>query len=109
MFNHPVFFILPLFMRLIQKCIGLALFLIAVRFPSTAVPENKKRCLTVSGYPTKKPECPACERDGTPTPRPETPPIIVSHYGRPRCVDTRVHYCPNRGSRTVAAIRRHKE
>jgi IS1 family transposase len=95
MFDHPVFFILPLFMRLIQNCIGLALFLIAVRFPSTPVHEDKKRCLTASGYPTKKPECPACEKDGTPTPRPETPPIIVSHYGRPRCVDTSVHYCPN--------------
>jgi len=97
MFDHPVFFILPLFMQLIQKCIGLVLFLIAVRFPSTTVHEDKKRCLTVSGYPTKKPECPACERDDTPTLMPEMPPIIVNRYGRPRCVDTSVHYCPNTG------------
>ena len=102
MFDHPIFFILPLFMQLIQplfmqliqECIGLAWPLMAVRFPANPA-YQKKRCVTASGYPTKKPECPACQRDSTATPMPEMPPVIENHYGRPKHVDTSIHYCPN--------------
>ena len=94
MFDHLVFFTLPLSMQLIQECIGLAWSLMAVWFPAKPVDQDKERCVTASGYPTRKPECPACQRDSTAMPTPEMPPVIENHYGRPKHVDTSNHYCP---------------
>ncbi len=94
MFDHPVYFILPLFIQLIQEYIGLAWSLMVVWFPATPAHEDKKCYVTASGYPTKKPECPACQRDSAAMPTPEMPPVIENHYGRPKHVDTSNHYCP---------------
>jgi IS1 family transposase len=93
MFSHPVFFILPLFVPLLQVYISFAMSLAEIRFLATSTHQVDKRC--AHQFPTQKPECPACQESENPEPIPEMPPVIEQHMGRPRSVDTSNHYCPN--------------
>jgi len=83
MYNHPVFYILPLMVLLLQGYIGLRLL------------KSPKRRNSRSSISQQKHECPACEKDERTDPVPEKPPMIEHHQGRPRGVDTSNHYCPN--------------
>ena len=93
MFSHPVFFILPLLVPLLQVYIRFAISLAEIRFLATSTHQCDKRF--TQQFPTQKPECPACQEAGSPEPIPEMPPVIEHHMGRPRSVDTSNHYCPN--------------
>lgn len=49
-------------------------------------------------FPTKRPDCPLCQAEeklpseAMPS---EPPPLIKHTQGRPRSIDTDMHYCPN--------------
>ncbi len=88
MFDHPVFSIVSLIVLLLQVCIIFAWFFIK------GWRRNRQRSAT-SQFPTHKPVCPACQAAKEVTPPTEPPPVLEYHKGRPRCVDTRNHYCPN--------------
>ena len=92
MSSHPVFYILPLFVPLVQVYICLAMSLVGVRFLAASTRQGDERC--ANQFPTQKPECPACQEAESPEPIPEMPPVIEHHLGRPRSVDTSNHYCP---------------
>ena len=92
MFSHPVFFILPLFVPLLQVYICFTLSLVEILFLAASTGQGDERC--AHQFPTQKPECPACQKAESPDPIPEKPPVIEHHLGRPRCVDTSNHYCP---------------
>ena len=87
MFDHPVFYILPLFVPLLQ---GYILVLLCLKWSLT----TPKRQNNIRHLP-QKPECPACQKGESTEPIPEKPPVIEHHLGRHRCVDTNNHYCPN--------------
>ena len=89
MFSHPVFFILALFVPLLQVYICFALSLVEIRFLATSTRQGDKRC--APQFSTQKPECPACQKAESPDPIPQKPPIIEHHLGRPRNVDTSNH------------------
>ena len=91
--SHPVFYILPLFVPLLQVYICFAVPLVEVRFLAASTRQGDKRC--EHQFPTQKPECPACQKAESPDPITEIPPVIEHHLGRPKCVDTSNHYCPN--------------
>lgn len=90
MFDHPVFYILPLFVPLLQ---GYILLLLCFE-RSLEIPKSQKNFNNV-GHPLQKPECPACQKENSTEPIPEKPPVIEHHLGRHRCIDTNNHYCPN--------------
>ena len=48
-------------------------------------------------FPTKRPECPLCQAEEVLSYKmpPEPPPLITYTLGRPRTIDTDIHYCPN--------------
>ena len=93
MFDHPVIFIIPLFVPLLQVDIGFGWCLILIWFSAVTTHQDDKRY--AHQYPTQKPECPACQKESGITPIPEKPPVIEHHKGRPKLVDTSNHYCPN--------------
>lgn len=90
MFSHPVFFILPLFVPLLQVYICFALSLVDIRFRAVSMHQSG----STPQFPTQKPECPACQKAESPDPIPQRPPVIEHHLGRPGWVDTSNHYCP---------------
>jgi len=92
MFSHPVVFILPLFIPLLQVYICFALSLVETRFLAVSTRQSNKH--SAPQFPTQKPECPACEKAESPDPIPERPSVVERYLGRPRCVDTSNHYCP---------------
>jgi len=87
MFDHSVFYILPLFVPLLQ---GYILALLCLKHSLTT---SKSR--NNIGHLNQKPECPACQKENSAEPIPEKPPVIEHHLGRHKCVDTKNHYCPN--------------
>ncbi|MHA2313621.1 MAG: hypothetical protein ACXADF_19275 [Candidatus Thorarchaeota archaeon] len=93
MSSHPVFYILPLFVPLVQVYICLAMSLVEIRFLAASTRQGDKRC--APQFSTQKPECPACQETEGSDPIPEKPPVIEHHLGRPRNVDTSNHYCPD--------------
>jgi IS1 family transposase len=49
-------------------------------------------------FPTKRPDCPLCQAEENLPPKaipPEPPPLIKHKRGRPRSIDTDMHFCPN--------------
>ena len=48
-------------------------------------------------FPTKRPDCPLCQAEENlpPAMTPEPPLLIVHKRGRPRSIDTDMHFCPN--------------
>ena len=57
--------------------------------------KNKSR---LCPFPTKRPDCPLCQAEETLSSKvlpPEPPPLIKHTRGRPRAVDTDMHFCPN--------------
>jgi len=49
-------------------------------------------------FPTKRPDCPLCaaeEKQSSEVVPPEPPPLLKHTLGRPRSIDTDMHYCPN--------------
>ena len=93
MSSHPVFYILPLSVPLLQVYICFVMSLVGVRFLTASTRQGDERC--ANQFPTQKPECPACQEVESPEPIPEMPPVIEHHLGRLKLVDTSNHYCPN--------------
>ena len=60
MFSHPVFFILPLLVPLLQVYIRFAISLAEIRFLATSTHQCDKRF--TQQFPTQKPECPTFHR-----------------------------------------------
>jgi len=93
MLNHPVIFIIPLLVSLLQVDIGFGWCLILIWFSAVTRRQDDKLC--AHQYPAQKPECPACQKESGITPTPKKPPVIERHKGRPKSVDTSNHYCHN--------------
>jgi len=75
MFDHSVFYILPLFVPLLQ---GYILALLCLKHSLTT---SKSR--NNIGHLTQKPECPACQKENSAEPIPEKPPVIEHHLWIP--------------------------
>lgn len=59
--------------------------------------DKPKRRAPRCPFPTKRPDCPLCQAEETEQdiPLPPEPAVIPPpEQGRPRCVDTQVHFCP---------------
>jgi transposase-like protein len=70
----------------------------ATKPPPLLQPEKPPQTPTSFAGLTQKPSCSACEQGQVPGKQssPSPPPLIVSKRGRPRTVDTRTQYCPQK-------------
>src|ERR671925_2404368 len=104
MVSHLVFYQL-MFLGLLWLCVMLHYAwpndagIAGEQRPSKPLPPPRKRSRALKPFPglTRKPPCAACEQAHEHVPQPPDcpPPRRVPTRGRPRQVDTSMHFCPN--------------
>jgi transposase-like protein len=94
----PLLIAISLLFYLIKDYNYLRIWITYHRIQTSIAKNNYKHKSRQSSFPTKRPRCPLCEDEKMTTSKaiPEPPPLIMNTLGRPRIIDTDMHYCPNK-------------